>query len=218
MSETNQQPDQKSSEKLKTDIQQLQSQLDEVEALERQKLKPEETIKTIYKWQGPDRIVTHHSNLYYSVISVLFIIGIAIAILTEEYIFMVALVAVMALIYISDKVKPGLLKHEITNRGLKTGNKIYSWSIISGFFIAEKNDRYQLVVDIDLEDVPNRLIIPIGTGDPRKIVGLISEHSRYLLRKEIGLDFINIFTIGSYVEVSRWIEGDSEESGPEIVE
>jgi hypothetical protein len=185
----------------------LQSQLESAEALQKIKQEQAQPLKTLLSWEAPSRIFFERSRAWYVIVSFLFMLGIAFATLTKEPLLIVALIALMFLIYLSSTIKPHLIKHEITNKGIKSNKEIWQWSEIKGFWMSKRGKYDVLIVDLRKDITPNRIMLILGTADPEQVVKLLLRHScLYLNKKQIGEDFINVFTLGSYRPVTDFVD------------
>jgi hypothetical protein len=192
-------------EELKARLAELQQKLGEAEALETAKKLAAAPLTTLYSWEGPDRLYSSKSRIWYTLVSLAFIAGIGFAVVTQELLLVVVLLAVLGLVYLSSVVKPNIVGHEITNKGLKTAGRIYYWSKMRGFWFTSRGGQLMLMIDLEMQANPNRIIIPLGIGSPRKLLSLLMPHIPYLNRNDIGEDLINIFTLGTYQPITRWI-------------
>lgn len=193
-------------DKIRQKIEELQAQLAQVEQVKQLKAEVAEPIKTIVTWEAPDRVFFERSRLFYVVVSLIFIIAIAIAALLQEILLIIAIIALMFLVYLSSTIKPALVKHEITNKGIKSANSIWLWKEIKGFWLSRRGNFNILLIDLVETATPNRLMLLLGTTDPQAIVKLLIRHIPYLNKQQIGEDFINVFTLGEYQPVTRYLE------------
>jgi hypothetical protein len=207
MSENNPaEPQAKKYDEIKRKIQNLQAQLESVEEEEEVRRLEKQPLTTLMEWEAPDRIRNQRGRGYYVTISLVFMLAIAFATITEEILLVVALIALLALIYISSSLKPGLVRHEITNKGIKTGSDIWAWNEIRGFWISKRGGFDVLFVDLNKQVAQDRLMLILSTKDPKEIVKVLIKHTTYLNRSQIKEDIVNVFTLGTYQPITRFEE------------
>lgn len=160
--------------------------------------------QTLYKWTAPSRVFVERSGTFYGLISLASVVIIALAAATQQYLLIVVTIAVMILLYVSSTVKPQILEHEITNRGVRLGQQLYSWKNIEGFWLSERAGQLILVIDLAPNFVPNRILVLVGSGDVRKIVTELLQNSPYVSPRAAGIDLVSTFTYGKYLPISTW--------------
>jgi hypothetical protein len=193
-------------DQLQEKLQNLQQQLRDLELSKAAKAEEAKPLYTVFSWEGPDRIVEPKTRAWYVTVGLLFMVGVVFATLVREILLMIALIAVMTLVFLAQVVKPSLVKHEITNKGLRTDDKIFYWNLISGFWISRRGRQYLLVVHVNQPDSPSRLMLPLGGADPAKLIQTLLPHANYLNQNEVAENFINIFSLGEYQQLSNWIK------------
>lgn len=191
-------------------ISDLKSQLAAVEGMRKSREEEAAPIKTFLSWEASDRVFFDRSRGWYVGVSLLFMLGIAFAALTEELLLIVVLIGLMFLVYLSSTIKPQLVKHEITNKGIKSGKDIWQWNEIKGFWIGKRGKYDILFVDLEGVKTPNRIMLILGSVDPREVVETLIRHATYLNKKQIGEDLVNVFTLGNYKPVTDFLEEKKE--------
>jgi hypothetical protein len=184
----------------------LKSQLLAVEDMRKSREEEAAPLKTLISWEAPDRIFDERSRSWFVVVSFIFMVGIAFAAVTKELLLIVAMIGLMFLIYLSSTIKPQLVKHEITNKGIKSGKDIWQWNEIKGFWLGRRGKHDILFIDLEGVKTPNRLMLLLGTANPKQIVELLIRHVSYLNKKQIGEDLINVFTLGTYRPITDFVE------------
>jgi|GEM_PF-4135548 len=186
----------------------LQEQLGDLEsenkAMETE-LKP---LTTLFSWQSAERAYTEHSKTWYLVVTLLFMLGIVAAALLKEMFLILALIATMILIFLSTSIKPNIATHEVTNKGIQTGAKLFKWEMLKGVWISKLGQAYQLVIDLEQPASPDRLIVQMGIVDPHKLLKILLDHTTYVPQKDINLDIISVFTLGEYLPITTWMEDE----------
>ena len=195
-------------EAMKERMESLQEKIALAEKSRQTKLEKSQPLKTTYKWEAPDRVYSKKGRLWFSIISLFFILGIGFAAITQEILLIIIFILILFLIYLSNSIKPQLTKHEITNKGIKSGKEIWIWRNIDGFWISRRGEHLILIIDLALDISPDRIMLLVGSADPRKIVEILIEFIPYMNRKQISEDIINTFTTGSYLPLTHWLESE----------
>ncbi len=204
----NQKPD---VNELKAKLDSLQEQIKQAEDAQSQTEISQAPMETIFTWEAPERVVTQHSRPWYLVVAIVFLVAILFATLIKEPLLIAALIALMILIFISTTIKPKIVKNEITNKGIRSGNKIWNWGITEGFWLSTRGKHTLLIMNLEEKQVPNRVILLLGAENPKKLVSILVNYLNYVPRKDIGEDIINIFTLGEYVPLSEFIDLEEKE-------
>lgn len=184
----------------------LQKQIQQAEDEVRLKQSEAGLLETELSWEAPNRVYVERGRSYYVLISLIGVLVIGFAALAREILLIFVTISILVLLYLAANVKPKLVKHELTNKGVKTAQQLYSWKNITGFWIGKRADQLILVIDLELTFTPNRLILLVGAANPRKLVELMIKHIPYLPRKQINIDIVNAFTLGEYMPITTWIE------------
>lgn len=185
----------------------LKNKISRLEQLDSARIEERKSLYTIYKWRAPDRLLMPKSREWYASLTVVFLVAIAFSVLLGEYLLMFAIIAVMILTYISQSINPKLIDHEITNKGLLSSGKLYTWDKIDGFWISKRGTSYILIIDLKPNSrMPSRLIILAGAASPKVLVEYLYNHIPYFDSQEAGIDLINVFTTGNHTLLTDWIQ------------
>ncbi len=192
-------------DQIRTKIELLKQDLALAEQIQRDRELEIAPLQSIYTWEAPNRVYSEKNANWYGIVSLVFIIGIAVAVVTQEYLLVIALISLMILLYISNTIPPKIIEHEITNKGLRTNNTLYTWDRLRGFWFSRRNKQLLLIVDLNPKDNPNRLLMLVGTGNPSELAKYLLKHAPYLQKGETGEDIISAFTLGDYARLDEFI-------------
>lgn len=175
----------------------------------------------IYKWTAPHRYWSPRDKNWYLGYSVFYTVIIFLAALTEQYLLILALIALLLLIFVQASIPPEIHSYEITNRGLKAYDTLFRWRDIEHFWVTEKveggmltrinklNDKYRMI-HLDLPTkVPPRLTILVGNGDEQELVFHLLEYIPYADPEETSDDFLTQAMHGRYIKLHEY--ADTEE-------
>lgn len=170
----------------------------------------------VYNWAATDRHWSPRGRNWYLGYAVTFVILITLAALTEQYFLILALIALLFLLYAQASSPPRSMRHEITSLGLKAFDQLFRWSDISGFWVSEKveggiiapitglKQSYRQVNFEMPKKNPSRLSLLIGDGDEEKIVFSLLEYIPYSEDQEVGNDFISRQIYGKHLPLKDY--------------
>lgn len=175
--------------------------------------KDEYVFAKVYEWTAPDRHWEPRSRAWYVVYSFFFTVLIAIAALIGEYILIVAIIAFVFLWFVQASIPPEIMKHVITNIGIKTHEKLYKWKDIMHFWFSIKDG----VKVLNLVIKPS----PGSKASPKTISILLNNEEqddelfRILINNvdygdtdEIGYNIISQLIHGRHLDISTYLPED----------
>lgn len=186
--------------KKKIELLEKQISLDSENKINQQKIEQEPLFK-IYGWTAPDRINIRRTPKWYNGLIIGVVLTILFAILTNNYILILVVVALGFFVYVSTAVPPQIQNLAVTNKGILVDEKMYYWTDIEYFWVSEKDKN--LVINIELKDLKGRLVLLQGNGDITRIVTEMLNHEQY--REPTGLyTFISNFTDGRGKKITEF--------------
>ncbi len=173
------------------------------EALEEER-KP---IFSVYKWVSPERVFEPKDKKWYLIVSSISMFIIVLSLLTENYGLVVAIVALIVLLYALNSVPAQNVNHEITNKGISLNSVLYTWKKISKFWISTRGEHTYLNTIIEeKENQEEQLITYLGNADVKKIVSYLSQYVDYITETETNNNFINSRLFGNIEPLSKFID------------
>jgi len=203
---------------LRVELETLQAKLALAEANAQIASEEAALLESLHRWEAPNRLFKERSRGYYVGISLIAVLVIAFGALAREILLIFVTIGVLVLLYVSSTVKPRIIQHEITNKGIRSGSQLYTWKNILGFWTSRRDGQLLLIVDLVQTFTPNRVILLMGSGDPRTIVKTLIRHSAYLNQKQASVDIVNVFTVGEYLPITAWVEKQVEKQVEKRVE
>lgn len=208
----------------KVDLDEIKSQIDLLEA----KLRAAETetnsrledaapIRTIYKWQAPERIFEPKNRSWYVTVAFFVILIVAYSALTANYLLILALIVLLILLYALNTFPPKMIEHEITNKGIKTLDRIYTWNRIESFWVSKRSNQYLLNINL-FEGSVKRMILLIGDADAGKIVQELVKRVDYINPGGTRQDILSKLTEGRHVPLTEFLDvfEESKKKGIEL--
>ena len=128
-----------------------------------------------YSWEAQEYVRAKRSNGWYIGAAALAILAIAYAIYFRQWFFIGVIVMVGVLIYILDRVAPHITKYEVSDAGIKVGDKFNKYDSFKSFWISDKPG------ERSISFVPTRrigiaLVLQLGDADVDKIRRIVSAH------------------------------------------
>lgn len=171
----------------------------EEDPIQEKKEKVVQNIK-LFEWEAPDRAELGYDTKYFMVIVALSLVLILLLAVLGHYFLMVAIIAMLFLIYVLGTTKPQRVKHQITGRGVDTGNRLYEWYVMKDFYFTQKSNQYFLIINTKL-NIPGALVFLLGEKDKDAIFVLLQEKLLYKdIRKQGWLDKMNF---GEYIPLEE---------------
>lgn len=168
-----------------------------------------ELIKTLYKWDAPERVFVARTKDWFLKVSMIFLFIILFLAFMGEIILIILAISLVFLIFIMATVPPESVAHEITTKGLKVSGKFYKWSALDSFWFTKKYDFVLLNIDTNLS-MPSRLILLL---DYKKMRMIDDKESPYSSDIE---DISNL--LGRYIEIKVFDENIKQSKFSELTE
>lgn len=199
---------------LRNQIEFLESKIRQAELAASAKMDEAAPIRTIYKWRAPERIYSPKGRQWYVTVAFITVIVVAYSALTGNYLLIVALIMLLMLLYALNTFPPKMLDLEITNKGIKMEDKIYTWNRIENFWVTERSGQYVLNVNL-FEGQVKRMILLIGEGDPNTIVTELVKRIDYINPGGTNQDVFTKLIEGKHIPITKFLDvfGESEKLG-----
>lgn len=190
---------------LRQQIDYLEEQIRAAEQAANAQLEAAGPLKTVYKWKAPDRIYSPKGKQWYTTVALISVIIVAYAALTANYFLILTIIMLLMLLYALNNFPPNIVEHEITNKGINVFEKFYTWNNLLNFWVTRRAGQY--VINIVLvEGNVNRIILLVGKGDAKRIVGELVKYVDYLNPGATTQDFITRFTEGQHIPLTRFLD------------
>jgi hypothetical protein len=154
----------------------------------------------LFEWEAPDRYEISYNTKYFMIIVALSLVLILLLAILGHYFLMGAIIAMLFLIYVLGTTKPQKVTHQITARGVDTGNKLFEWFIMKNFFFTKKNNQLFLIIETKL-NIPGALLFLLSEKDKDAIFVLLQDKLLYKdIRKQGWLEKLNF---GEYIPLEK---------------
>lgn len=132
-------------------------------------------LKVLLEWQVPARPFRKKSREAITTIgAILILIGI-ILIFLKEWFLIAVIIALAFFFYILSTVKPEIILHKITNKGIRTGDKDYLYDQLVRFWFDKEVDQEILFVD-GFERFNFRLMLLLSSESKEQLRKVLSEY------------------------------------------
>ena len=158
-------------EGLKSQLQTLQSKIEEIEGPntgQEEKVTSYQEVATLFKWASASHIFIPRGKKWLTYVILITGLIALIVLFLREFFVLAPLLAVAFFVYILSSIPPENIEHKITSQGLISGKKDYLWEELYDFTFTEKHGHTILNVDLQ-SGYPNKLILLIDAKDKEKI-------------------------------------------------
>lgn len=154
----------------------------------------------LFTWEAPDRTEFKFNTKAFIIAVIFCLLFILLLAVLQHYLLMMAVIAVLFLVYVAGTTKPQIVKHTITARGIDTGNKLYEWFLFKEFYFTKKDKQLMLFVETKLR-IPAMLIFLLKEKDKAPLFVLLQDKLLYKdIRKQGKLDKMNY---GTYIPLEK---------------
>lgn len=170
------------------------------------------TVETLYSWTAPERDYSPKSRKWYIGVGFVAIVFIVISALTNNFVLIFAIIALIVVIYTVNTIPPRLITHQITNKGLYTFQTIFLWKNMLAFWISFRDHKYLMHLQYkgkSNETVYQEMILLLNKVDVEKVVTLMVPYVDYLGPNELGGGILTILAQGKYLPLLEII-GDKD--------
>lgn len=143
-----------------------------------QEVVPTFKVKTLLEWQAPAWIFKKRGKDYWTTILAIAGLISIILVFVGEYALIFAIFALIFLYYVLSSNPPTEVNYQVTNRGIRWGEKKYSWGVLNFFWIEKENEEKILKINTKL-NLPGQLIIPLGEKDQEEVQEVLEDFLPY---------------------------------------
>jgi len=125
------------------------------------------TLKTLLEWKAPTRPFKKRSKEFFSTVLTIAALVVTILVFLKEWFAILAVVAFVFLVFVTNKIPPEEVEHKITTRGIVTGENEYRWEQLGRFWFEEKYG--QKILCVENFTFPRLLMMLIDQVDEKKL-------------------------------------------------
>ena len=131
--------------------------------------------RVLVSWRAAGRPFKRRDREYYTTIGAIVFLVAIILLFLKEWLLIAVMIALAFVAYVLASVPPEETKHELTNKGIRTGDKLYRWQELWRFWIEEKWRQKMLVVETRYK-FPRRLLLMLGEADEELVKRTLKEY------------------------------------------
>jgi hypothetical protein len=166
-------------------------------------------LKSIYEWSAPERVFSAKSRNWYVAVATIAMLFIVYSALTGNLVLIFLIISLTLVAYSLYSIPPQKAKHKLTNKGINAFNNLYLWRNILHFWVTKRGHEH--LINLEFKEKPNdlyyqRMILLVGEGSLRTIVGHLIRHVDYLNSNQGS--FISKFIEGEYLPLLKIISLD----------
>jgi len=147
----------------------------EKSSLKDKEIKKVVALKSLLKWQAAVRPFKKRDRDYYTTIAAIVFLLAVILLFLKEWLLIAVLIALMFVAYVLATVEPEKTDHEITTRGVVTGDKSYAFEDLRTFWFSKKWKDTILNIDTNLK-FPGRLMMLVGDKTEKQIKDILKKY------------------------------------------
>ncbi|MEI6462921.1 MAG: hypothetical protein WCO33_04645 [bacterium] len=169
-------------------------------------------LEELFSWKSPSRVFVARDKSWFLKVAAAFLVIILLLAFLQEIVLIIVLIALLGLIYILSTVPPDIAEHAITNRGIRSFDKMYYWKDLGDYWFSVKQGFTLLNVDTKLR-FPSRIIMVVKPGDEKEITKILTDKLKYLVMPEDKKQgWLARTSDGIYQSKEEVLFGDEEKS------
>jgi hypothetical protein len=126
-----------------------------------------EPEKVLMTWESPVRLYKKRDREYFTTIGVIVILLSVILLFAKEFLLVGVILSFAFVSYTLASIPPPKVKHEITNKGVRSGSKLYLWETLGRFWFEEKWKQDTLMIE-NFIGFPGRLSVILSDEVDKK--------------------------------------------------
>lgn len=134
--------------------------------------------EVIYEWKSPMRAFQKLDKKRFWLVSLAVLALFVVLAILGHYFLMIAISAVMFLVYVLGTIPPEKVEHAITSLGVETMGKPYNWEFLKEYWFSERDSQKMLNIDTKIA-FPSRLIMLVGDDDMKVIHSALKKRLMY---------------------------------------
>jgi len=145
------------------------------------------TLKTLLVWDAPNWPFKKRNHEFFSTVGTVVFLLVIILIFFKEWLLITVIIALVFVTYVLATIQPEKISHRITNRGISTGGKNYSWEELVSFWFDRKQEQDILYVETKRR-FPRRLILLLGKVTRSEVKKVLSNYLLFAEPEKTWID------------------------------
>lgn len=132
--------------------------------------------KEMFSWRSPARVYKKRDREYFTTVAVIVLLLSVILLFAKEFLLIGVILSLAFVSYALASVPPPVVEHRVTNKGVRTGDKLYRWDVLGRFWFEKKWNQEVLVVE-SLVGFPAQLNLLLAGGvNKKEVAAYLSSH------------------------------------------
>jgi hypothetical protein len=131
--------------------------------------------KTLYSWQAPSRLFKRRSREFYSTVGALVFLLSLILFFAKEILLIGVILAIGFVSYVLASVAPDEITHTLTNKGIRTGEKLFLWPSLGRYWWTDKWKQAYVAIEAPGR-IPSMVILLVGKGQKQEIDDILKTY------------------------------------------
>ena len=131
--------------------------------------------KVLMQWRAPSRPFKKRDREYFTTIAAIAFLVIIILGFLREFLLIAVVIAFAFVSYVLASVQPEETEHQLTSRGIRTGDKLFRWNTLRRYWTTEKFGQKMVIIQT-IVAFPGHLILLVGSAEEGKIRKVLNEH------------------------------------------
>lgn len=140
-------------------------------------------LKVLLTWSAPSRPFKKRSKEFFSTLGTIALLVIVILVFFKEWLLIMVIVAMAFATYVLAAIKPEEVEHQLTNQGIVTAGRKYSWDQLTRFWL----DKKMLFVETR-QGLPRVLILLLGETNQSKVKKILVQYLPFDKPEQTWLD------------------------------
>ena len=138
---------------------------------------PQQPIKeeTLLSWESPERPFKKRDREYYTTIGVIVFLVSIILFFAGQFLPIAVVVSFAFLSYVLASVPPDNTLHQVTNKGIRSGGKMYTWNNLGRFWFTTRFQQHILHIEHNHAFL-TKLILLLGDQDKEELTRVLEQY------------------------------------------
>ena len=141
--------------------------------------KEQSSGEVLLKWRALERPFKERDQSWFTTVAVIVVLASFVALFLKEFLLLGVIFAVTFVSYLLATKRPDFISHKITDKGISSGNKFYSWEKLENFWFKNLAGEDALVVTLQ-KGFPSQLFLLLGDVHEENVKHILIDHLEYV--------------------------------------
>jgi len=133
----------------------------------------------LLKWRALERPFKERDQSWFTTVAVIVVLASFVALFLKEFLLLGVIFAITFVSYLLATKRPEMLAHTITDEGISSGDKFYSWDNLESFWFKNLAGETALVVTLR-KGFPSQLFLLLGDVHEENVKQILVNHLEYV--------------------------------------